>query len=407
MNILFIHQNFPAQFAGLLEFLTRMEGVGLAAIGAREWKHPRVQYCHYVAPPAVPEFDIINGEANHRLQRASAVAAQARLLRLEGFNPDIIIVHSGWSESLFLRDLFPKAKIICFCEYHYLREGGDLSFDPEFPLCSMDVLHGLRVRNALELAAIDDADACISPTLWQRSTYPVYLRDRIEVIHEGVDIDQLHSPRNPAPSAIRSAYSIPADAPVITYCARNLEPMRGFHVFMRTLPGILSRASQAHVVIVGGSERGYGARPETRHGSVFSTWKNKLLTEVGERIDLSRVHFTGRVSYRDHAAILACSDVHVYLTYPFVLSWSLLEAMAKGCALVASSTPPVVEFLDNGSARLVDFFDQNALADSISALLRDPADRTKLGGAAQKIIKNRTLDRPTANMRLWEFLRSI
>lgn len=402
MNILFVHQNFPAQFVGIANYVTKLDGITIAAIGASEFKHPRIDYRRYVAPVEDNGSDIIRSEADARIRRAEAVAAQARLLRLDGFIPDIILAHIGWSETLFLRDLFPSSRIVCYCEYYYRRTGNDIDFDPEFPLQSLDILHRMRIRNAMELAAMDDADLCLSPTDFQRSTYPEAFRSRIELFHEGIDLARL-TPTGIEGKDVRTSLSIPADSPIVTYCSRYLEPMRGFHIFMRSLPQLLETASDAHVVIIGAEEGGYGPTPQRGE-----TWKSVMLAEAGDRIDLARVHFTGRIGYEDYVAFLKASATHVYLTYPFVLSWSALETMALGKAIVGSSTPPVAEFLQDGkSACLVDFFDAKTLAAEIAALLSAPDRRSDLGQAARQVITDRKLDRASASERLWAMLKTL
>lgn len=337
-----------------------------------------------------------------RISRAEAVAAQARILRLNGFVPDIIFAHTGWSEPLFLRDIFPQARLICYCEYHYMRNGGDIGFDPEFPLESLDTLHRLRIRNAFELATIDDADACVTPTPWQRSTYPEAVRAGIDVIHEGIDTDALATVRNQDGQAYARSWGIEADAPVITYVARYLEPQRGFHAFMRALPAIQARRPSSRILVVGAERGGYGPPPVEG-----GTWKERMLSELDGQLDLTRLHFCGRVPYGDYAAILKRSDVHVYLTYPFVLSWSALEAMALGKAIVASATGPVTDVMTNGeNARLVDFFDTGALADHVVALLDNREEANRLGIAARTFVATHGLTRRVACKKMVDFILS-
>ncbi|MFC0220234.1 glycosyltransferase [Pseudochelatococcus lubricantis] len=403
MKILFVHQNFPGQFAGLVDHLIASGDHEVAAIGARQFQDPRILYRNYAAPPAGSAQNPLQDEAAVRISRAEAVAAQARILRLNGFAPDVILAHTGWSESLFLRDIFPEAKLVCYCEYHYMRRGGDVGFDPEFPVESLDTLHRLRIRNAFELSAIDDADACISPTPWQRSTYPSSVRPRIEVIHEGIDADTLAAVGGGNGHDYAWPAGIGTDTPVVTYVARYLEPQRGFHTFMRALPSLQAAVPDVHTVIVGADQGGYGPPPAERE-----TWKETMLTELGERVDLTRVHFAGRVSYRDYATILKRSDVHAYLTYPFVLSWSALEAMAMGKAIVASDTPPVRDFMTDGeNARLVDFFDSRALADTVATLLNTRDERNRLGAAARQFILSNDLTRQAACKKVLDFIRSL
>lgn len=401
MKVLFVHQNFPGQFGGLVDRLIA-EDVAVAAIGARDFHHDRIRYLRYGSPMVQQSNDLSIDDASGRLRRASAVAAQARLLQRDGFEPDLMIVHSGWGEALYLRDIFPRARLVCYCEFFYHRAGTDIGFDPEFPVESLDILHRLRVRNAFELASVDDAVACISPTEWQRSTYPVEMHSKIAVLHEGIDVRGLVV--DPAADAAwRQKLGIRRSAPIVTYVARYLEPHRGFHSFMRAVPMLQSLAPDTHILVVGSEKGGYGATPPGGQ-----SWKDILLQQGGWEIDHTRLHFLGSLPFRDYVAVSRMADVHLYLTYPFVLSWSALEAMAVGHAIVASNTPPVSEFMTDGeTARLVDFFDSAAIARTTADLLRDSKERKRLGQNAQAAIRERGLDRIEASGRLFDFVRQL
>jgi glycosyltransferase involved in cell wall biosynthesis len=253
----------------------------------------------------------------------------------------------------------------------------DVGFDPEFASIFNDPSR-LRARNAINLLAFQAADWGHSATAWQRGLYPPEMQTRISVLHEGVDTELAR----PRPDA---RFKLPASGKVltrrdevITYVARNLEPYRGFHVFMRALPQLLRRRKSAQVVIVGGDGVSYGTPPPPR-----STFRETMLQELGAKLDLSRVHFVGMLEYRDYLTLLQVSSVHVYLTYPFVLSWSFLEAMACGCLIVGSATPPVLEVLRDGSNGLtVDFFAHKHLASRIEFALDHPGEMQRLRSAA-------------------------
>jgi glycosyltransferase involved in cell wall biosynthesis len=254
---------------------------------------------------------------------------------------------------LFLKDVFPAARVLLYCEYFYRTRGGDLGFDPEFPASDEKLLR-LRVMNAPLLMSLDASDWGMAPTLWQQSRFPGAYRSRMTVIHDGIDTDAVTPGTD-------------GDEEIITYVARNLEPYRGFHVFMRAIPEIQKRRPQARIVIVGGDEVSYSPRLP---GGL--TYRARLLRELDGRIDLSRVHFAGRLPYADYVALLRKSSVHVYLTYPFVLSWSLIEAMAAGCLVVASRTPPVEEVVADGkNGLLVDFFSTEAIAARVDEALKN------------------------------------
>ena len=362
MRILFVHQNFPGQYRHIAAHYAR-HGHQVVAVGEnknlrRQQPVPGVRLLGYDAP------------SGGVVQRGRRVAAGAANLRRKGFVPDVIFAHIGWGEALFLQDVFPEARIVLYCEYFYRAQGGDMGFDPEFPATAEKQLR-LRVMNAPLLMALDASDVGMAPTLWQQSRFPVVYRSGIRVIHDGIDTD-LVAPGRP-------------EEELITYVSRNLEPYRGFHTFMRAIPEIQRRRPKARIVIVGGDEVSYSPRlPEGQ------TYRQRLLTELDGRIDLARVRFMGRIPYGDYLALLRRSAAHVYLTYPFVLSWSMLEAMSAGCLVVGSRTAPVQEVMRDGeNGLLVDFFSPEAIAERIAYTLEHQADLQPLRQRARQTVVER------------------
>lgn len=380
MKFLFVHQNFPGQFLHIVRHLIRSgthevvfisENNDNVISGVR-----RVIYRKPVSPPdathpGAREFALA-------LSRADAVAQAASTLKGLGFTPDIIIGHHGWGELLNLHDIFPASPILGYFEFFYHSDGFDVGFDPEFPTMP-DMLPRIRAKNAINLVALNNPGWGQTPTLFQRSTYPSWALDKISVLREGVDLDLC----SPDPKAARHTLHIkdvtisPKDR-LITYVARDLEPYRGFHVFMRSLPRILKECPKARVVLVGGDGVSYGAR------LAHTTWRQYMLAELQGQLDLDRVHFVGKVTYDEFRALLKRSDAHVYLTYPFVASWSLREAMAMGCAIVGSATEPVNEFIEDGSTGLLaPFLEPRKIADAVLTLLDNRKQAQMLREAAR------------------------
>ena len=392
MNILFIHQNFPGQFKFLAPVLVSQghtvramtmqateaktwEGVELIRYGANRGTTPNIH-------PWVSDFETktIRGEACFRA---------ALKLKAEGMNPDVIIAHHGWGESLFLKDVWPHAKLGIYCEFFYHPQGADVGFDPEFPAKDEGDICRLRLKNLNNLLHFEVADTGISPTHWQASTFPDPFRSKITVVHDGIDTEAV-APNLQTNLTLKKssgeAIGLTRADEVITFVNRNLEPYRGYHTFMRALPAILRRRPHAKILIIGADDVSYGARPDAaKYGN--KKWKDIFIEEVRPQIsdaDWARVHFLGSVPYQHFIPLLQVSTVHVYLTYPFVLSWSLLEAMSAGCAIVASDTQPLREAITHDeTGRLVSFFDAAALADEVCGLLDDPAARARLGAAAR------------------------
>lgn len=393
MKILFVHQNFPGQFKHLAPALAQ-RGHQVTALTMQKIE-PQRWHGVQVIPYSATRGSTANvhpwvSDIETKTIRAEACFQAALKLKNQGFIPDVIIAHPGWGESLFLKEIWPTAKLSIYCEFFYHPEGADVGFDTEFSTTDLGENCRLRLKNINNLLHFECADAGISPTHWQASTFPERFRSHISVIHDGIDTHMLrpnegvHLTLNTANGPLKLTR---ADE-VITFVNRNLEPYRGYHTFMRTLPALLKKRPHARILIVGGSDVSYGARPDPAKYGQGATWKDIFIREVRGHIsdaDWNRVHFLGNLPYEHFVPLLQLSRVHVYLTYPFVLSWSLLEAMSIGCAIVASDTKPLHEAIQhNETGVLVDFFDVAGLTESINELLDNPQHRAQLGAAARQ-----------------------
>jgi glycosyltransferase involved in cell wall biosynthesis len=364
VNILFIHPNIPGQFkhlapalardpANRVIFVTKRDGVDIRGVQRVTYKPPREVH------PTTHTY--LHRYENAVLHGQQVVRVGLTLQQKQGFVPDLVVAHSGWGDSLFVKDVFPAAKLVNYAEFYYSADGADAGFGETTPL-DIDKICRIRVRNSHLLMALQSCDRAITPTQWQKDRHPSDFHSKLSVIFDGIDTETM-CPDPAAQFTLPDGRRLTREDEVITYVSRNLEPYRGFPTLIRALPEILRRRPSAQVIIVGGDEVSYS--PPAPDGK---TWKDTMLAEVG--LDLSRVHFTGRVTYSSFKALMQISSVHIYLTVPFILSWSCVEALAAGCIIVGSRTPPVQEFIEDGrNGFLVDFFDPEALARQVDHVL--------------------------------------
>jgi glycosyltransferase involved in cell wall biosynthesis len=375
-RILFVHQNFPGQFGHVAKALADA-GHAVVALGINTRDIPGVKCLRYTVK--APERPAVGLAQDYEVKtvRGMACALAMEDLKRQGFEPDVIVAHPGWGEALFCRDVFPAARLLVFAEFFYAADGTDFNFDPEFSRDSLAARARLRLKNSVHLHALQDADGGYSPTRWQHSQIPAIHRGRFEVIFDGIDTTTVRPEPGASVQLQRAGIKLVPGDEVITFVNRNLEPYRGFHVFMRALPEMLRQRPKARVLIVGTDDVSYGSKPADGR-----TWRQVMLAEVGAQLPMERVHFLGRVPYADYLRILQVSSCHVYLTYPFVLSWSCVEALAAGCLVVGSRTAPVEEVIQHGeNGFLFDFFDPAALAAQVAEVL---ATRDTLGGVRER-----------------------
>lgn len=392
-KILLIHQNFPGQFRHLAPALAA-RGDRVVALGilgnapARTWNGVHV-LSYQPKRGNTPGLHPWLLDMESKTLRAEACWHAMRSLKAQGFEPDLVLAHPGWGEPLFTKRVWPKTKLALYAEFFYQAHGADMGFDPEFAAADPQAdACRLQMKNLNHLAHLDQADAAISPTHWQATTFPEVWKNRIFVCHDGIDTQTLRPDPDVRFDIPDSGTSLTRSDEVITFVSRHLEPYRGFHVFMRTLPELLRRRPNAQVLVVGDDETGYGAQAPGNQN-----WRQVFTQEVRSDISdesWSRVHFLGRLEREHFTRLLQVSRVHVYLSYPFVLSWSLLEAMSVGAAIVASDVAPVREAIHhNEQGLLVDFFAKEQLIQSIVYLLDTPAERERLGTHARELARRR------------------
>ena len=336
MRILFVHKSFPAQFIRLAPYLAAQPGVAVLALGDVAFLHSRRAWFDATGVLGIGyEFSEDDRLADAEVfeRRARAVERAARELGARGLRPDLIIAHASWGEAVYLKQVFDRARLVVYCEWFY---NAPTMSDEDIDLA---VLHDAQTRqehNSRIIAALEAADAGWAPTQWQRAQFPPSYHGKIAVIHDGVDTDLI------TPGGKRDG------EPLVTFATRSLVPTRGFHIFMRALPEIQRRRPEARIVIAGSDAVAYGnARQDGE------SYRAALLRELNGRLDLSRITFAGMLPYDQYVDLLRRSAVHVYGSFPFVLSWSFIDALAAGCLVVGSRTAPVEEVLRDGDNGLL------------------------------------------------------
>ena len=390
MRVLFVHQNFPGQYIHIVQKLAQQGGHQIVALGIQPMDTSRtvpdsVHYFRYSLKRGnADDVHPLVVETESKVIRAEAVAEAAGRLKSKGFDPDLICVHPGWGEALFLRTVWPDAPMLSYQEFFYQEHGFDTNFDSEFePERDWQRKAKLIMKNAYLHVTLEQSTWNISPTHFQASSFPEHWRSRISVIHDGVDMAQAVPDPSPAPMTLPDGTRLESGQPIVTFVNRRLEPYRGCHTFIRALPALQQRCPDAQIIVVGETAGvSYGAAcPD-------GEWRDRFLAEIEGQYDPSRVHFTGALPYSQFIPLLQLSACHVYLTYPFVMSWSLLEAMGCGCAVVGSDTAPVREVIRHGqNGVLVNFFSPTDLAAAVVEMLNDPERAAAFGVAARETVE--------------------
>lgn len=384
MKVLFIHQNFPGQYLHLARYLGADRTNQVVSITQRRDVSRLPGVTNIVYQPARP----VAPGAHHYLKNteagvlnAQAVARVALELKKTGFTPDVILGHNGWGEIWYLKEVFPQTPLIGYFEFFYRAQGADVGFDPAMTV-TFNTGPRIRTKNFGNLLALDAVNLGQCPTHWQKSRYPERYHSMLHVVHEGIDTGIVKPNTHACFTIPGKNLQLTPGSEVVTYVARNLEPYRGFPSFMRSLPVILAQRPNAHIVIVGGDGTSYGPGLPDRQ-----TFREQMQQELGSSLDWQRVHFLGKVPYDTYLTLLQISSAHVYLTYPFVLSWSMLEAMAAGCLVVGSRTAPVEEVIRDGeNGLLVDFFSPGEIAQRVIDALQEPGAFATIRNNARRTI---------------------
>lgn len=399
MRIVFVHRRGPGQFLHLAPHLASEGWEATLVCETCDRPLPGVRVIRHRAEPTPRERNdatphLAGPERHVRIGYRVAETLDA-LRRAEGA-PDMVFGHMGWGGLIFAKDVLPATPVLGYCEYFHRPSGGDAGFDPAETVTLDDRLR-LRLRNSAQLLTLDAIEGGISPTAWQRSRYPALHQKRIAVCHDGIDTNVCR-PDADASFTLPDGRMLSPGDPVVTYAVRDLEPYRGFPQFMRAAAAVARRRPDAVFAVAGGDGVSYGRAPEGG-----GTWRERMMTETG--LDPARIFFLGTLPHEALLRLFQVSAAHVYLTYPFVLSWSVLEAMSCGALVIGSATPPVEEVIEDGrNGLLAPFFDEGALAERMVDALDHRAALSHARAAARRTIVERyalphTLARQTALLR--------
>ena len=392
MRLLFVHQNFPGQYTHIIQALAAEGSHQIIGLGINQLTVTLpngVQYKRYQPKRGnTPNIHPWILDTETKCIRGEACATAAAELKQQGFQPDLICAHPGWGESLFLRDVWPQTPLLSYQEFFYQAEGFDYGFDPEFSNNSLDWAQKakIRMKSSFMRLVLEASSWNITPTAFQRESFPRRWQDKISCLHDGINTVLAAPSTDSNPLTLPNGIVISRDTPVVTFVNRVIEPYRGCHTFIRSIPALQREHAKAEIVIIGSAEGdGYGRPPANER-----TWKDHFLAEIEGNYNPAKVHFTGKLDYLSYLKVLQKSWVHVYLSIPFVLSWSMLEAMSCGCTLVGSSTAPVQEVIQHKkNGVLTDFFNPNTLAQNVSYLLEDRPLAKQLGHAARSTIEQK------------------
>lgn len=385
MRILFVHHYFPGQFSRIArDYVTSGHDVVALHRGLKDGRsNPPVDGVRMIEygqevdvdrPESHPLF-----ETEQYVRESASVVKRTMELRDSGWTPDVVYGHTGWGTGAFVQDVFPSAKYVKYCEWFYNNSAESTEFldgDRGQPNRFFTSLLNMPI-----LADLMRADLMMSPTEWQRSQFPPALRQAIRVLPDGVDTTLL-KPDPEARFTTPQGRTFKSGDRVVTYVARGADPFRGFKPFIEALGRLQKEDGDVEAIVVGDRTVYYGSGHNT---------ENHFQEVMGQAdLDLARTHFVGALPYDSYRRVLQVSAAHIYLTVPFVLSWSALEALSTGCAFIGSDTAPVREFVTHGeNGLLADFFDPAAIADATSRALAGGEEIIRMRRKARETILSR------------------
>ncbi|MBN9672241.1 glycosyltransferase [Roseibium aggregatum] len=400
MHIVFVHRHGPGQFVHIARRLIAEGWTVTLICETIDRPVPGLRVLRYADTGGNSQAAGVQKGAKSipYIEAGRRVAAILNRMNFSGRKPDLVMGHTAWGGMSFIKDVLPDTPAIGYCEYYFQPKSGDVGFEPG-ETETLQQRQTIRLRNAVQLTALDQVDCGISPTAWQKSRYPEAYRSKILVHHEGIDCHRAR-PDPLATFRLADGTLLTAGDPVVTFAARDLEPYRGFPQFMRAAAMVAEHNPSVRFVVAGGDGVSYG-----QSAGEGTSWRKVLLEETGLAPD--RIHFLGQIPHKDLIRLFQVTAAHVYLTYPFVLSWSLLEAMACGAPIVGSRTAPVQEVIAHGkNGLLADFQDVEQIAARIEDMLERPEAQQTMRATARQTVQTR-FELTDCVLRLQTFLQKI
>jgi glycosyltransferase involved in cell wall biosynthesis len=257
-----------------------------------------------------------------------------------------------------------------------------MDFRPDFPSTELNNLRA-RARNAMLLLDLENCDRGYSPTQWQRDRLPAVFHDKVRVIFDGIDTS-LWRPLPEGPRHLGERV-FPPELKLVSYATRGMESMRGFDIFMKVAKRVCDRRRDVLFLVAGEDRVCYGGDQAVTGSKTFKEW---VLSQ--DQYDLSRFLFLGLIPASQLVQLFNIVNLHIYLTVPFVLSWSLMDALACGATILASATAPVQEMVRHGeNGLLADFFDIEGMAAIVEHVLDHPEVYAHFREAGVAMIRER------------------
>ena len=386
MHVMFIHPNFPAQFGHIAQHLKLQKKWDATFVTSIDTRHLNLPFNHinYRLKDNEEQPKVFYNPNSLQELMEHLFAIYRGLRGVKQIQPNLVVGHMSYGTMLYLRNLYSCP----FVGYFELLPppfwGDGLILRKEYPPPEAIRLFN-ATYHALTYLHLHAVDAAYTPTNFQKSTAPKELQDKIKVIFDGVDTEAFQPRETERPVEFRGI-TIPKDTRVLTYVSRGLESARGFDIFMKVAKRVCDQMDNVIVLIAGQERTFYGH--ELHHIGKDKSFKQYVLEN--DSYDLSRIHFLGLIPIQDLIKLYNISDLHMYLTVPYVLSWSMIQAMSSGCTIVGSATPPVQEAIDDGvHGLLADFYDVDALTEKALQVLRAPEEHKHLGQAARERVMER------------------